>query len=179
MTAPTLPSTPAPPSRLGRALVTAAVALMVGMWIFVLYLAFGPGRADSPDTLDDPLFAAAAQSRCDRALDHIAALQPASQAPDAVARAATLDEANAQLADLLADLDAIRPDGEDGVLVGRWLADWRTYLQDREAYADRLREDQGARLLVTRKAGLHITEFLDQFAKDNDMPACSTPTDAA
>lgn len=179
MTAPTSTNAPAPPSRVGRALAIGAVLLLVGMWVYVLYLAFGPGRADSPDTLDDRRFPTAAQVRCDQALDHIAELQPASQAPDAVARAATLDVANVELADMLADLEAIRPDGEDGVLVGRWLDDWHTYLRDREAYADRLRVDEDARLLVSRKAGLQITEFLDQFAKDNDMPACSTPTDAA
>ena len=174
----TAPTAPPRPSRVGRTLATVAVLLMVAMWGYVLYLAFGPGRADSPDQLDDPGFAVAAQVRCDQALDHIAELQPASQAPDATARAATLDEANADLADMLADLEAIRPDGEDGVLVGRWLVDWHTYLRDREDYADRLREDEDARLLVSPKKGQQVTEFLDQFAKDNDMPACSTPSDA-
>lgn len=178
MTAPTRPDAPAPPSRVGRTLALVAVVLMVGMWGYVVYLAFGPGRADSPDRLDDPAFATAAQVRCDRALDLIAKLQPASQAPDATARADTLDEANADLADMLADLEAIRPGGDDGVLVGRWLVDWRTYLRDRQAYADDLREDEGARLLVSPKKGRQVTAFLDQFAKDNDMPACSTPSDA-
>jgi hypothetical protein len=165
-------------SRLGRALVTIAVVGMVSMWVYVLYLAFGPGRADSPDRLDDPAFAVAAQARCDRALDRISELQPASEAPDARTRAGTLDEANDALADMLADLRAIVPGGEDGVLVGRWLTDWDTYLQDRRDYADALRRDPDARLLVSPKKGQQVTEFLDQFAKDNTMPACSTPGDA-
>jgi hypothetical protein len=174
----TAPTARPRPSRLGRSLAVTAVLLMVAMWGYVVYLAFGPGRADPPDRLDDPGFAVAAQARCDQALDRIAALQPASQAPTAAARADVLDVANADLADMLADLEAIQPDGEDGVIVGRWLVDWHTYLADREDYADRLREDEEARLLVSPKKGQQVTEFLDAFAKDNDMPACSTPSDA-
>ena len=174
----TAPTAPASKSRLGKRLTVVAVVLMVGMWGYVVYLAFGPGRADSPDRLDDPGFAIAAQSRCDQALDRIAELQQAAQSPNAAARADTLDRADAHLADMLADLEAIQPEGEDGVLVGRWLEDWQVYLQDRVDYADRLRVDEDARLLVTRKKNSQITEFLDQFAKDNDMPACSTPIDA-
>ena len=45
------------------------VVAMVAMWSYVLYLAFGPGRQDPPDRLDDPAFATAAQDRCDAALD--------------------------------------------------------------------------------------------------------------
>lgn len=165
-------------SKLGRVLVTIAIVGMVSMWVYVLYLAFGPGRADSPDRLDDPGFAVAAQARCDRALDRVSHLQPASQSPDARTRAGTLDSANADLADMLSDLRVIVPAGEDGVLVTRWLDDWDIYLQDREDYADALRKDPDARLLVSPKKGHQITEFLDQFAKDNTMPACSTPGDA-
>lgn len=182
MTETTLPPAPGPDapakSKLGRALVTLAVVGMLGMWGYVLYLAFGPGQADSPDRLDDPAFAVAAQARCDRALDRISELQPAPDAPDARTRAGTLDLANDDLADMLSDLRAIVPAGEDGVLVSRWLTDWDIYLRDRRDYADELRKDPDARLLVSPKKGQQITEFLDQFAKDNTMPACSTPADA-
>jgi hypothetical protein len=163
----------------GRTLVLLAVVGMVSMWGYILYLAFGPGRADSPDKIDAPGFAEAAQATCDRALDEVAQLQPASESPDAAARADTLDDANAALARMLDELDELVPAGDDGVVVTRWLRDWRTYLQDREEYADALRTDPKARLLVTQKSGEQITEFLDQFAKDNDIPACSTPADAA
>jgi hypothetical protein len=174
----TATNAPAPPSRLGRIVATLIVMGLVGMWGYVVYLAFGPGRADPPDQLDDPGFAIAAEARCDRALDAIAELQPASQAPNATARADTLDAANAHLVDLLADLEAIRPNGEDGVIVGRWLVDWHTYVEDREAYAARLRDDEDARLLVSKKGRNQVTDYIDEFTKDNAMPACSTPSDA-
>ena len=74
---------------------------------------------------------------------------------------------------------AFTPDEQAFALeVREWLADWHTYLRDRQAYAEALRTDPDARLLVTPKKGVQITEYLDQLAKDNDMPACSTPGDA-
>ena len=43
------------------------------------------------------------------------------------------------------DLEPLAPTGEDGEIVAAWIADWRTYLGDREAYADALRTDPEAR----------------------------------
>jgi hypothetical protein len=160
-------------------LVTVIVIGLVSLWAYVLYLAFGPGRADSPDKLDDPAFAIQAQERCDAALDIVAELQPASEAPDAAARADTLASANEALADMLDELQEIVPPGEDGEIVEEWLADWHVYLGDREAYAEVLLTDPEARLLVSPKGGSQITDYIDQFSKDNAMPACSTPADAA
>ena len=62
--------------------------------------------------------------------------------------------------------------------MSRWLADWDVYLDDRRAFAQALRRDPEARLLVSAKSARQITEFIDQFAKDNAIPACSTPGDA-
>ena len=75
------------------------------------------------------------------------------------------------------DLEAIAPAGEDGEIVAEWIADWRTYLGDREAYADALRRDPEAQLLVTAKDREQITEYIDAFAADNHMTACATPID--
>lgn len=180
MTAP-VDAPPEPPrrrSRVGFVLATIVTIGLVSMWVYVLYLAFGPGRQDSPDKIADPAFAPAAQARCDRALDRISELQPAYQSKDAVDRAVVLTKANGDLADMLDDLAALAPTGDDGRIVREWLADWHTYLGDREDYATALQTDADARLLVTAKKGTQITEYLDQFSKDNDMPACSTPGDA-
>jgi len=175
VTATTAP--PRPRRRIGRSALALIVIAMLAMWGYVLYLAFGPGRADPPDRLDDPAFAAAAQVRCSQALDEVAALPPAFEAGSAAERAGVVDTANASFAAMLDDLDALVPDGEDGGLVTAWLADWRTYLGDRERYAEALRDDPGARVLVSPKDGQHITEYLDAFAADNDMPACGSPLD--
>ena len=58
-----------------------------------------------------------------------------------------------------------------------WIADWRTYLDDRAAYADALRTDPEARLYVTAKDHEQVTEYIDAFAADNHMAACATPID--
>jgi hypothetical protein len=161
----------------GRTAIVVVVLGLVAMWAYVVYLAFGPGRADPLDRLDDPTFAAAAETRCASALGAIEALPTAAETTTAAERADVLDRANAELAAMLDDLEGIAPAGEDGQMVQRWLVDWRTYLEDRAEYADRLRVDPGAQLLVTAKAGRHITRPIDGFAADNRMPSCATPPD--
>ncbi len=166
-------------SRVGRLVVVLLVVGMVSMWGYVVYLAFGPGRQPPPDQLDDPAFAIAAQARCRVTLQQVAALPAAVDSPSAVDRAEVIDEANGHFSAMLDDLAALAPAGDDGDLVREWLADWRTYLGDREAYARALRRDPAARLLVTPKRSHQVTEYLDAFAGDNHMPACATPLDVS
>jgi hypothetical protein len=161
----------------GRAAATVAVGAMVVMWLYVLYLAVGPGRQPPPDRLDDPAFGRAAQDVCSEALDDVAELPRAVQADTAGERADTIVRANARFGAMLDDLAPLAPAGEDGEIVAAWIADWRTYLDDREAYADALRTDPDARLFVTARDREQITEYIDAFAADNRMPACGTPID--
>jgi hypothetical protein len=160
-------------------LIGIAIVGMVGMWVYVVYLAVGPGRQGPPDELEDPTFAAAAQERCREALDVVAQLPRADEVASAPERADVVDEANMAFGAMLDDLAALAPTGEDGEIVAEWVADWRVYLEDRAQYADALREDPEARFLVSPKDGQHVTEYLDAFAKDNRMPACSTPLDVS
>ena len=161
----------------GRVVTTTLVVAMLSLWGYVLYLAIGPGRQPPPDRLDDPAFAVAAEARCDEALDVVAALPRAVDASSAAQRAGVVSEANRAFDAMLEDLEAMVPGGEDGTLVRAWLADWRIYLDDREAYATALRADADARLMVSAKDNDQITEHLDAFAADNRMPACATPLD--
>jgi hypothetical protein len=163
----------------GRWAATVAVLAMLAMWGYVVYLAVGPGRQPPPDRLDDPAFAAAAQTVCRRALDDVGRLPPAAESPDPGARADTIDAANERFARMLDELTALAPPGADGEVVLEWLADWRVYLGDREAYAADLRTDPEARLLVTPKDREQVTEYIDAFAADNRMPACGTPLDVS
>lgn len=161
----------------GRIAATVVVLVMFAMWGYVLYLAFGPGRQPPPDRLDDPAFAREAEQVCAAALDDVASLPRASQAETASERAGVVDEANERFGQMLVELQHLTPAGADGEIVTAWLTDWRTYLGDREAYADALRSDPDARLFVTAKDREQITEFIDAFAADNRMPACGTPID--
>jgi hypothetical protein len=166
-----------------RVLLTCIALALVAMWGYVLYLAFGPGRQPPIDRLDDPAFARAAEVRCAEALEVVEGLPVANASPTASDRADVLDQADAAYAAMLDDLDGmtdLAPAGDQRRRATEWLADWRTYLGDREDYADRLRTDPGARLLVSEKPGegRQITGWIDEFAKANDMPSCVSPLDA-
>jgi hypothetical protein len=170
-------------SRVGRLVVIVVVCALVSMWGYVLYLAFGPGRQPPIDRLDDPAFAEAAEERCASALEDVDRLPVASASHTATERADVLARANgayAAMLDDLADLAALAPAGDQRRRATEWLADWRTYLGDREKYADALRTDPDARLLVSAKPGQNqqITGWIDEFANANRMPSCVSPTDA-
>lgn len=167
----------------GRLAIVAVVVALVSMWGYVLFLAFGPGRQPPVDRLDDPAFAQAAEERCAAAVDQVDELPVASASHTAEERAEVLDQADAAYRSMLDDLDDmvdLAPAGDQRRRVREWLADWRVYLGDREAYADALRADPDARLLVSSKAGegRQITGWIDEFAKANRAPSCVSPVDA-
>jgi hypothetical protein len=169
-------------SGIGRLVVVGIVVGLVAMWGYVVYLAFGPGREPPVDRLDDPAFARAAEDRCAEAVDDVAELPLATESSTARDRAEVLDQANDRFAGMLTDLDELThlaPPGEQRERVRLWLADWQTYLGNRVEYADDLRTDPGARLLISEKPGTgrHITGWIDEFAAANRMPSCATPTD--
>lgn len=175
-----VPPAPVPPRRrwsTGRVLAVVTVGLMVAMWAYVLYLAFGPGREPPPDRLTDPTFAVDAQAVCEAAHDDVDQLPPAIQAEDAEVRAQIVAQANERFAQMVDDLEGLAPPGEEGEIVAEWIVDWRTYLADRAAYVEALRTDPEAQLLVTAKDREQVTEFIDAFSADNRMIACATPID--
>jgi hypothetical protein len=157
--------------------VVLIVALLVAMWGYVLYLAFGPGRQAPPDRLRDPAFATQAQAICEAAHADVAQLPRAVESETAAERADVIAEANRRFATMVDDLEAVAPPGEEGDIVALWIADWRTYLEDRAAYVEALRRDPDAQLVVTAKDREQITEYLDAFSADNKMIACATPID--
>jgi hypothetical protein len=153
------------------------------MWGYVLFLAFGPGRQPPIDRLDDPAFAEAAEERCATTLEQVGRLPAASASHTAAERADVLVRANGAYAAMLDDLDGLQtlaPAGDQRRRANEWLSDWRTYLGDRQRYADALRTDPDARLLVSAKPGegQQITRWIDEFANANRMPSCVSPTDA-
>src|SRR5690606_21979271 len=114
-----------------RPVIIAVIAAMVAMWGYVVYLAFGPGRQDPPDRLQDPAFAPAAQARCSEALDEVARLPRVTPDLPNTEVSAAVREANGHFDDMLDDLARLAPEGEEGEIVRAWIADWRLYLEDR------------------------------------------------
>lgn len=169
--------------RVLRAFALVTVVSFVGLWGYVLYLAFIEGRQPPVDRLEDPTFALAAEGRCEAAVDEVDGLPPASDASTPEERAVVLDQANGIYETMLADLDDLThlvTDDEEAGRVDAWLADWGTFLGDREDYADRLRAGEDSRMLVSEKPGegRHITGWIDEFALANKMDSCVSPGDA-
>jgi hypothetical protein len=163
----------------GRVAVVIVVLALGAMWGYVLYLALGPGREPPIDRLDDPAFGRAAEARCAKALELIADLPSAEETSSNVERADVVDDANTALDAMLDDLEDLQPAGEDGLYAREWIDDWRLYLDDRERYADAVRDDPEAPFLVSVKPGKNrqVTGWIDEFAKANRMPSCQSPGD--
>ena len=68
------------------------------------------------------------------------------------------------------------PTDEKGqAIVPAWEADYRTLLDDRYRYADMLRSGQDGPFTETAVNNVPITERIETFAGDNEMPSCAPP----
>ena len=80
------------------------------------------------------------------------------------------------LAAMIDELESDLPDDPKGAaIVPDWIADWRTLLQNRYDYADRLRAGDEVPFTETPVQGVPITERIETFAGDNEMDSCAPP----
>lgn len=158
-----------------------ALIVSVSLVVFWIWIFSGAPARPNPDRLDDRAFVARSEARCQQLLDDLAELPGPGEFGSAENRADVLDEANAMVTELVDDLEADAPtSGDDAVRIEGWIGDWRTYLADRADYADRLRRDPEAKLLITVNEDLQdpVDKTIQIFADDvNEMPACATPGD--
>lgn len=160
----------------GRVATVLAILVMVGFWAWIF--AGGP-KKQNRDYLDDRAYVTQAAARCRELRRDLDALPNAADVSSASERADVLDRANELVSAMVDDLEAAAPrTGGDGESLRGWIADWRTYVGDREDYARRLRTDPGARLLLdANPAGDPVDRPIEVFADVNDMPDCATPGD--
>jgi hypothetical protein len=167
----------AAPRRLtrGRVALGVLVLAMVGMWVYVLL----PGSAQAPvNRLNSLDFGRAGEPICAQAVGAIDALPKADTVTTAAERAVLVRRADGYLSQMLDGLAAVAPDsGEDARSASRWLADWHTYLGDREAWASRLAGGEDSQFLETMAEGGPISASIDDFANANEMSSCTTPYD--
>ena len=104
-----------------------------------------------------------------------------------------MNQATQETAGLVSDIrlavgnlsrDTLNDGPSDAALVHSWLGDWDTYLADRYAHVNKLRNadedtpDQDLRFLVSDiTAGGVYTTRMDGFARLNNMDACQVPGD--
>lgn len=167
--------------RAGRILAVLVALSIAGLWAYALW---GPTEKTFPGTLADPTFAEQAQEICTATAAQLAELEPAYASRDASARADVIARANDDLAAMIVRLEAIAPSaesGNDGRMIQEWLADWRTYLGDRQRYVAALASDPEARFYVSEKDRRQVTEPIDFFAgrANEQMTNCVTPGDLA
>ena len=91
-------------------------------------------------------------------------------------RADLVDESTDLLSAMLDDIVAVTPSDEKGqAIVPEWEADYRVLLEDRYRYADRLRGGENVAFTETAVDGVPITERIEKFTLDNEMPTCAPP----
>lgn len=165
--------------RVGWILAALSAVVVLGMWAWVFgYHLGGSWRDDTPGRLANTTFPTLAEPVCAQAAAALAALPPAWATETPTARAEAVEGSVAVLGDMVSDLRTLPTGGQDAA-VSEWLADWDTFIADRDDYANRLRLDPEARFYVTQsdRDRRQITLAIDRFAETNRMPSCVTPAD--
>jgi hypothetical protein len=95
-----------------------------------------------------------------------------------VERGDLIDRVTDVIERMLDDVVAMQPTDDKGrAIVPLWEADYRTYLANRRDFADELRAGHNDAFRETAVDGIPISDKLEVFAGDNDMPACAPPHD--
>ncbi|MCB1038121.1 MAG: hypothetical protein R2701_05735 [Acidimicrobiales bacterium] len=160
----------------GRVAAVVTLLAMIAFWAWVFS---GAPKRSNPDYLHDREYASALEDRCQQLRDDLDTLPAAPELPDRDERADVLVQANAMVGDFIDDVAAAAPtEGSAGTAMEGWLADWRTYLADREAYVEQLRTTTDDRFYVTKSPlGRQVDETIEVFAEINGIPTCATPGD--
>lgn len=176
---PPIPTVDAP-SRIGRILVVATLAVMLLMWAWIWL--FAP--RDNPDRFRDSAYAAAAEPVCAAAQLEIRALPSGQQTPDVAERAAVVRTGTEIVERMVAELEALAPlvaDPDDRATLEAWFDDWHElYLADRWDHVERLESagpdtpDESLAFLVQ---DLRYGRRIDGLANVNEMESCVLPGD--
>ena len=154
-----------------RVVLWGAVVVLLVFWIWALFFA----SKESINKIEDREWAARAEAICVRADTELRALDDQAS-PDLVVRADLVDESTDLLTTMLDDIVAVAPSDEKGqAIVPEWEADYRVLLEDRYRYGDRLRAGENVAFTETAVNGVPITERIEKFTLDNEMPTCAPP----
>jgi hypothetical protein len=153
------------------------VLLAVGLvafatfWIWALFFA----SKEAVNKIGDDAWAARAESICADYDPQIRAVATRADA-DLTVRADLVVESTDLLSAMLDEIVAVEPSDPKGRgIVPDWEDDYRTLLQDRYRYAEQLRSGQNVPFTETAVNGVPITERIETFAGDNEMPTCAPP----
>lgn len=154
------------------------IVVNVVFWAAILGWTLRGDYGDPPDRLDDPAFAAAAEPICAATATAIEALGLPTEVASPAERAELVEATDALLLDMVAALEELpRPTGEEGGWVTTWLADWRTHIADRQAWAADLRIGDDHAFTESGRGNEPVSTVIDNFAEVNGMDSCATPGD--
>ena len=159
--------------------IVTAVLLTSAMWLYAFVFA----SREAVNKIGDSGWQHRAESLCAAAL--LKRLELADyrliedSGPDALRqRADIVDKATDTLEEMVTSIASIPPTDAKGLaLVPQWLADYKTYVQDRRDYADVLRSGVNEPFSETMVDGLPLSEKISTFAADNRAPSCKAPID--
>jgi len=145
--------------------------LLLVFWVWALLFA----SKEAINKVRDTAWAARAEAIC---VDYDVQLRAieVQRVADLSARADLVVESTDLLGRMLDDIVAVMPTDEKGqAIVPDWEAEYRILLADRYRYADKLRSGENARFTETAVSGVPITERIEKFTLDNEMPTCAPP----
>ncbi len=154
-----------------RVLALVGFGLFAAFWVWALFFA----SKEAVNKIDDRAWAERAEQICDEAEVALTVVD-AQTSDDLEVRADLVVESTDILSTMLDDIEAVGPTDEKGqAIVPDWLADYRTLLDDRYAYAEQLRSGEDGPFRETAVNDIPITERIETFAGDNEMPSCAPP----
>ena len=165
--------------------LTVLIALFAAFWIWALFFA----SKEAVNRIEDRAWAERAEQICQSAdaerlgLADFRLIDDGEDDAETVARrirerAEIVERSTDIIRGMLDDIVAVPPTDPKGIdIVPLWEADYRIYIQDRYRYAVQLR-DSGENLPFYETAdGIPLSERIETFAGDNEMPACAPPRD--
>jgi hypothetical protein len=162
-----------------RIAILTGVALFASFWVWALFFASKEGV----NRINDRDWAARAEGICLSAIDERSALADFRVLADGGSelireRASIVVTTTDLLESMLDNLVSVPPADEKGrAIVPLWESEYRIYIQDRRNYAAQLNETGENLPFYETQLQVPVSERLDQFAIDNEMPSCSPPRD--
>lgn len=153
------------------------IALMAAMWVYAFFLS----PRESINRVADRTWSSRAQEICLTAriqLAELADTRRIQSTDDLLIRAELVEQATEILDQMVKDVFEQLPSDEKGLAISDlWRADYLTYLDDRRAYIELLRQGKNEPFAETRVDGIPLSEKLGTFARANDMDSCAPPSD--
>lgn len=172
---------PRPATVLARIGIGLFAVTMTLFWTWAMFFA----DPEPVNRIGDTNWAQRAERRCAatqnelQGLANFSTLAPGNT-KQIIERAAIVEQATDTLTTMLDDITATPPtDAKGQALIPQWTDEYRTYLNDRVLYVEKLRS-QGRNLAFEEtmtEDGVPASERLSTFAADNRMPSCAPPHD--